>query len=101
MDAAFVALDDKSGGGVPLPLIEEAHFKNFDKTTGKQFKNAITPNGKVKGKEAQIDLVYVVDPPMPGEDDWHTVHLRLLLSDGSRLGANLHSMLCEETPEAT
>jgi hypothetical protein len=92
------------------------YLKNYDKQGDKKFKNAVTSNGKVKNKQATVTPMSEVVPPAPivmitlqtvtdadgaVVDDWYTVHLRLVLSDGSRLGVNLHSMPCEVTPDAT
>ncbi len=70
-------------------------------------RNGATPNrGKKKGgdRTATIDPLILagsraIDVTLTDADDsgkgWHTVHVRLELSTGDKLGVNLHSTPCE------
>ena len=67
--------------------------------------NAATPNrGKKKGGARTASIMPVigvdgrsVDITLGGADEgWHTVHARLELSSGDKLGVNLHSTPCDE-----
>jgi len=108
--SVVVELQDLTVGSIPLPLIEVVALKNYEKTNGKQFKNAVTPKRKTPGKTATLnddgDKMYEVAPATTkvsiklasvNTDDWHTVHVRLKLDNGELLGVNLHSMPCEVT----
>jgi plastocyanin len=70
--------------------------------------NAATPNrGKKKGgsRTASITPVIAVEGRSvsitldAADEGWHTVHARLELSSGDKLGVNLHSTPCEEDEE--
>ena len=70
--------------------------------------NGATPNrGRKKGGERTADVSGVIGPDGrtidvtldAADEDWHTVHARIELSTGDKLGVNLHSMPCEEDDE--
>lgn len=67
-------------------------------------RNGATPNrGKQKGGDRTGEIMSVIgadgrsiDITLDAADEgWHTVHVRLELSNGDRLGVNLHSTPCE------
>lgn len=68
-------------------------------------RNGATPNrGKKKGGDRTASVFGVIgsdgrtiDLTLDTADEgWHTVHARIELSTGDKLGVNLHSMPCEE-----
>jgi hypothetical protein len=68
-------------------------------------RNGATPNrGKNRGGPRTATVVAVlmdsgtsVDLTLDSADDgWHTVHVKLELSTGDKLGVNLHSTMCDE-----
>ncbi len=70
--------------------------------------NGATPNrGKKKGGDRTGSITPVigvdgrsVDLTLDAADDgWHTVHARLELSNGDKLGVNLHSTPCDPDEE--
>jgi len=70
--------------------------------------NGATPNrGKKKGGDRTASVFGVIGPDGrtidltldAADEGWHTVHARIELSTGDKLGVNLHSMPCEEGDE--
>jgi hypothetical protein len=68
-------------------------------------RNGATPNrGKKKGGDRTASVTGVIGPDGrtiditldAADEGWRTVHTRIELSTGDRLGVNLHSMPCEE-----
>lgn len=100
-DTVVVTLvGDGGGGDADVAMIEAVELKKGnnkatpsrgagpDGAKGGERTADITPMISADGRSAEISLV-------DATDGWHTVHVRLELDTGGRLGVNLHSTPCE------
>jgi hypothetical protein len=97
-DTVSVMLTGDEGDAATVEVVA-AYLKSHNAATPNRGKKkggprtaSITPVIGVEGRSVNITLD-------AADESWHTVHARLELSSGDKLGVNLHSTPCEEDEE--